>query len=416
MAERLFLAMDRPDLVDDPRFRTNLDRRNHVDELDRLIQEYVEKLTLQECVDHFRAKQVTIGPVYDISQIVLDPHVVERGVLVEVPDSEIGSVPMHDVVPRLSGTPGRLRTPAPALGEHTEEILDRIGFDADARAAQAGRCGMNARSLLYIPALAAEFLAKAHTRDADAIIVDLEDSIPASRKADARAVLPEVVSSLAARGVTVWVRVNSAPELVAGDLAAAAMPGVHTILLPKVENAAQLLQADAAVAAVDAIQLSALVETPMGVVRLPEICAATPRLKSLSYGSEDLSLGLGVKPEYEALVVTAQMTVVAARAFGLDVYGVPGSVAEFRDLEAYRRLCIQAKTIGFDGVLCIHPRQVSEINGIFGVSEAEREFAGRVVEAFEQAGRAGLGAVALDGKMIDLPVVERARRTLARRA
>ncbi|MEO5751099.1 MAG: CoA transferase [Usitatibacter sp.] len=134
MTERLFHAMGRPDLVDDPRFRTNLDRRNNVEELDRMIQEYVEKLSLDECVEYFRKMQVTIGPVYDISQIVQDHHIVERGVLVELPDAELGSVPMHDVLPRLSGTPGRLRTPAPGLGEHTDAILARLGIGAAARA------------------------------------------------------------------------------------------------------------------------------------------------------------------------------------------------------------------------------------------------------------------------------------------
>jgi len=135
MVERLFGAIGRPDLIDDPRFRTNFDRRNNVEALDSLIQEFISKQTLHESVEFFRAREVTIGPVYDISQIVLDPHIVERGVLVEVPDNDIGSVPMHDVVPRLSGTPGHLRFPAPQLGQHNDEVLARIGIEAEARVA-----------------------------------------------------------------------------------------------------------------------------------------------------------------------------------------------------------------------------------------------------------------------------------------
>ncbi|MEO5692490.1 MAG: CoA ester lyase [Usitatibacter sp.] len=271
------------------------------------------------------------------------------------------------------------------------------------------------RSLLYIPALASEFLAKAHTRSADVVIVDLEDSIPAARKSEARAALSGAVQLLTGNGVTVWVRVNSAPELLGADLLAAVLPGVDTILLPKVESGDQLRSAADAIGTADSINLSALVETPMGVLRLTEICGATPRLTSLAYGSEDLSLGLGVSPRYDALVVSAQMTLLAARAFGLDVYGVPGSVAEFRDLDAYRTLCEQAKVMGFDGVLCIHPSQVPEINRVFGLNELDRQHAERVVKAFDDAAKEGLGAVALEGKMIDLPVAERARRTLARR-
>jgi len=280
---------------------------------------------------------------------------------------------------------------------------------------------LSLRSLLYIPALAGEYLAKARSRGADAIIIDLEDSIPMGRKSEARAALGDAVQLLASQGMRVWVRVNSVQALVTEDLEAATLPGVQTILLPKVESELHLHRAEATIAATErarslaanSIELSALVETPMGIMKLDEICGATSRLASLSFGSEDLSLGLGVEPAFEALHIPAQMTVIAARAYGLSVYGVPGSVSEYRDVEAYRHLCVQGRTMGFDGVLCIHPRQVEQINGAFAATKAEMEYARRVIEAYETAMKNGVGAVALDGKMIDLPVVERARKTLA---
>lgn len=131
MAERLFRVIGRPDLIDDPRFRTNADRLKHVDELDAIIQEKVAERTLAENRAFFDEADVTAAPVYDISQVVQDPHIQARQVVVDLPDAEMGSVPMHNVVPRLSGSPGAIRRPAPGLGEHNLEILGSIGLGED---------------------------------------------------------------------------------------------------------------------------------------------------------------------------------------------------------------------------------------------------------------------------------------------
>ncbi len=123
MTERLFRAIGRPDLIDDPRFRTNSDRLAHVNEVDQVVGDFVAARTLAENLDFFAAAETTVGPVYDAAGFEADPHVQGRGVLVEMEDAELGSIPMHAVVPRLSGTPGALRRPAPALGQHEAEIL-----------------------------------------------------------------------------------------------------------------------------------------------------------------------------------------------------------------------------------------------------------------------------------------------------
>jgi crotonobetainyl-CoA:carnitine CoA-transferase CaiB-like acyl-CoA transferase len=123
MAERLFQAIGRPDMIGDPRFRENAGRLQHAEALEAVIQEFIAQRTLQENLSHFEAADVTVGPVYDCAQFEADPHVKERGILPEVPDAELGSLPMHAVVPRLSRTPGTIRRPAPQLGEHEEEIL-----------------------------------------------------------------------------------------------------------------------------------------------------------------------------------------------------------------------------------------------------------------------------------------------------
>jgi formyl-CoA transferase len=131
MTERMFRAIGRPDLLDNPRYRTNADRVKNAAELDGIIGEFMEKMTLAENLAFFDQQEVTVGPVYDISQIIEDPHVKARGIVVEYPDDEMGSVPMHCVVPRLSETPGAIRAPAPGLGEHNAEVLSRLGLGPD---------------------------------------------------------------------------------------------------------------------------------------------------------------------------------------------------------------------------------------------------------------------------------------------
>jgi crotonobetainyl-CoA:carnitine CoA-transferase CaiB-like acyl-CoA transferase len=129
MAERLYAAVGRPDLNQDPRFASNSARLADPEAAERPIREFIGGRDLEDCLAVFAAAEVTAAPVYDIDQFLDDPHVKARQVVVELPDEEIGSVPMHDVIPRLSVTPGAIRAPAPKLGEHTEEILARIGID-----------------------------------------------------------------------------------------------------------------------------------------------------------------------------------------------------------------------------------------------------------------------------------------------
>jgi crotonobetainyl-CoA:carnitine CoA-transferase CaiB-like acyl-CoA transferase len=129
MAERLFRAIGRADMIDDPRFRTNSDRVKNIDECDRPVAEFIKARTLAEGLAIFEAAEVTAAPVYDIGQFIADPHVRAREIVTELPDAEMGSVPMHAVVPRLSGTPGDIRTPAPALGEHNDAILGSLGVN-----------------------------------------------------------------------------------------------------------------------------------------------------------------------------------------------------------------------------------------------------------------------------------------------
>jgi crotonobetainyl-CoA:carnitine CoA-transferase CaiB-like acyl-CoA transferase len=127
MAERLFRAIGRPELNDDSRFRTNADRLAHREEVEAIVAGFIAARTQAEALAFFEAAEVTVGPVNDVADLADDPYVIEREVLIEVPDEGAGSLPMHNVIPRFSATPGALRRPAPALGQHNGEILRELG-------------------------------------------------------------------------------------------------------------------------------------------------------------------------------------------------------------------------------------------------------------------------------------------------
>jgi crotonobetainyl-CoA:carnitine CoA-transferase CaiB-like acyl-CoA transferase len=129
MAERLLRAIGREDMIADPRFRTNTDRVRHAEQCEAPIIDFIAARTLEENMAAFAAAEVTAAPVYDIDQFLADPHVQQREIVVDMPDAETGRLVMHNIIPRLSETPGRLRSPAPRLGEHTGEILGQFGLD-----------------------------------------------------------------------------------------------------------------------------------------------------------------------------------------------------------------------------------------------------------------------------------------------
>ncbi len=130
MAERVYAAVGRPDMILDPRFATNADRIKIPDESEAPLRDFIAARDFAEVMAHFEKHEVTAAPIYDIDQFLEDPHVQARQIIVDLPDREMGTVAMHNVVPRLSDSPGTIRVPAPELGEHTAEILGRLGIDA----------------------------------------------------------------------------------------------------------------------------------------------------------------------------------------------------------------------------------------------------------------------------------------------
>ncbi|MCW3474036.1 CaiB/BaiF CoA transferase family protein [Limobrevibacterium gyesilva] len=139
MAERLLRVVGREDMIADPRFATNTARVQNAEACEQPIVDFIAARTFADVMDIFEREQITAAPVYDVDQLIADPHVVEREVLVDLPDAEMGQVMMHNVVPRLSATPGAIRTPAPKLGEHTRALLSALGCDSARLEALAAR-------------------------------------------------------------------------------------------------------------------------------------------------------------------------------------------------------------------------------------------------------------------------------------
>jgi citrate lyase subunit beta/citryl-CoA lyase len=280
------------------------------------------------------------------------------------------------------------------------------------------------RSLLFVPVTQRRFVEGAARRGADGIILDLEDSVAASEKERARSLVAEAAQLVSRGGADVIVRVNRPLRMTVRDLEAVVGAGVQAIALPKAESAQHVelvaeildeLEAERGIAT-GTTRMLAMVETCSAFFRIAEIAKASPRLVALNLGAEDFALSAGMPPTAEGLFMPKQMCVLAARAAGIMPMGFVGTVADFGDLDGFRETVRRSRRLGFVGASVIHPSQIPILNEEFRPSAAEVEHARRVVAAYDAALAEGVGAVTVDGAMIDVPVVERARLLLEREA
>jgi len=280
------------------------------------------------------------------------------------------------------------------------------------------------RSLLYVPAHVDRFVAKAHERGADCIQIDLEDSVPASAKDEARSLVQRNASRVRRGGADVLVRINRPLSLAVRDIEASVGPGVDGFVLPKVGSADHVRLIEEHIAETELsrgmpvghTRLVVLIETAAAWLAMAEIARASPRIVGLNLGSEDFALDCGMAPTPETLQAAKQQVVIAASAAGVLPLGVIGSMADFGDAAAFRAMVRRSRQFGFVGASCIHPAQVPILNELFAPSEEEVVAARRIVDALVAAEKEGRGAVALDGRMIDAPIADSARRTLRRQA
>jgi citrate lyase subunit beta/citryl-CoA lyase len=278
------------------------------------------------------------------------------------------------------------------------------------------------RSLLYVPTIQPRFIERAADRGADGVILDLEDSVPPAEKERGRAALADAAKQVSRKGADVIVRVNRPIRLLVRDLEAAVIPGVRALALPKIESAEHVqmiaeivdeLEAERGLPA-GGIGLIAMVETASGFFRIDQIARAHPRIVALNLGGEDFALSVGMLPESEGLFYPKQQTIIAARAAGILPMGFIGTVADYGDLDAFRDVIRQSRRLGFLGASCVHPSQIAIMNEEFAPSQVDVDHARRMLIAWDETVAKGLGAVNFEGKMIDIPVVERAKKLLAR--
>jgi len=284
------------------------------------------------------------------------------------------------------------------------------------------------RSFLFAPGNQARRVEKAFALGADAVIVDLEDSVAASDKAATRKPVAEALSR--PRGVRGYVRVNApSTPFCYGDLVAVIARGLDGIVVPKIESAADLHAIDWLIAALErergieigSIDLMPIVETAVGVQRIDRILQARSlrpydarwRVRRIAFGAADYANDLGLAPTLEEgeLADARARLVLASRAAGMEG-PLDSPWFHLRETDAFARALERSRRSGFQGRLCIHPDQIAPVNAAYAPSEAEIASAEKIVAAFRQAEAAGSAAIQVDGQMIDYPVVRRAQAVL----
>ena len=278
------------------------------------------------------------------------------------------------------------------------------------------------RSILYVPGNVPKFIDKAHERGADCVLVDLEDSVQPAQKPEARAMLPETMKKVARGGADVAVRINRPMRLAVQDIEAAVRPGLSALFITKTESVQHLRLLDEVVTELEkerglpvgGIGFGAMIEHPRALPHIDDIAEHGPRVISMMLGGEDFALETGSVPGDETLELPKRLVAFAAQAHGVNMFGILGTVADYSDPEAYKRSAERARRFGFSGGTCIHPGLVAALNDAFTPKADEVAYAKKLIDADKKAQAEGRGSFSVDGKMIDIPVIDRARKLLAR--
>ena len=278
------------------------------------------------------------------------------------------------------------------------------------------------RSLLYVPVNVEKFVDKAHTRAADVIQLDLEDAVPPAEKEKARTLVARNAARVRRGGADVVVRINQPLSLAVRDIEYSICRDVDGLAISKTDSASHVRLLDELVTELEEkrdlpvghTRFLVMVETTDAFTRIDEIPRASPRVAGMLIGGEDFALDMNAQPDGEVLLHPKQRMIIAARAAGVMPLGFIGTVADFSDWDAFRTMVRRARRFGFDGAACIHPGQVKIVNEEYTPSEEEVAYARKVIEMDKEAAASGRGSFQIEGKMIDIPVVVRAQRLVAR--
>src|SRR5688572_4630308 len=278
------------------------------------------------------------------------------------------------------------------------------------------------RSLMYVPVNVDKYVDKAHTRGADVIQLDLEDSVPPSEKERARTLVEKAAARVKRGGADVIVRINRPLSLAVRELEHSVTPDVNGIALTRIDSASHVGLLDELVTEVEEkrgmpighTRFLTMIETADAFGRIDEIPRASPRVIAMNIGGEDFALDCDMQPDDEVLLHSKQRMIIAARAAGVMPVGFIGTVAGFGDWEKFRQMVRRSRRFGFDGAGCIHPGQVTIVNEEYSPSHEEVAYAKKIIELDREAAKSGRGSFALDGKMIDIPIIVRAQKLLQR--
>lgn len=276
------------------------------------------------------------------------------------------------------------------------------------------------RSLMFVPVNVQKFVDKAPSVGADAIVLDLEDSIAPQDKAAARGLVKDAAKVVSTTGSDVLVRVNRPLDLCVRDIETVVSPAITALMIPKIESAGHVRLLAELVSACEErqgmrrghVKFYVVVESVQAFPHMFEIAASHPRIVAFTCGTEDFTASTGSQPDPDVLLYPKQQGILAARAAGVIPLGVLASSANFRDTEGYRKAVATSRRFGIEGSACIHPAQVTILNEGFSPGAEEIARAERVVATYDKALAEGRGSIGLDGMMLDVPVVERSARVL----
>ncbi|MCC7366814.1 MAG: CoA ester lyase [Chloroflexi bacterium] len=279
------------------------------------------------------------------------------------------------------------------------------------------------RSLLFVPGHRARFYEKLAEFRPDAVIVDLEDAVPPAEKPLARTTVRERLDGPLLRGLQVFVRVNAVGSaFFAADVQGVVAPGLDGIFLPKAESIGQIQVANMLLAQCElrlglpmgGIRIVPIVETVLGSLRAAEIVSASPRVLGLAFGAEDFTLDLGVERTRDGIETRYPRAQVALVAHGAGRLAIDTPWTAIDDPQGLERETVEGRQFGYTAKQAIHPSQIATIHAVFKPTDAEVAWAQRVIQAYDDAVAGGTGAINLDGKLIDVPMVARAQRVLER--
>jgi len=277
------------------------------------------------------------------------------------------------------------------------------------------------RSLLFVPGNRPNMLQKALGFSPDVFVPDLEDSVPADEKGNARAVTASFLAKLSDTGSLIVPRVNSLDTgLLGQDLAAIIRPEIYGLSIGKVQTVQEIVDIcdlvepleQKAGLATGTLKLIPWIESAKAIVNAYDICSSSKRIIAVAFGAEDFTNDMGIERTDDDSEIAYARSAVCIAARAADIVALDTPYFGFRDTEGLKRDAKTAKKQGFKGKFAIHPAQIDIINVTFSPSPQEVEHAKRVLAAFEAAERQGRGSTSLNDKVIDVPVVKRARAIL----